>query len=160
MKVDIFIQTTFKGNFAKGEGAYGILLQVMRGGIPKTKEHYAGWSGTTCQRLNIRAAAEALNYMTIPCDVIIHTGSCYVKSVADSGDPKGRNEDVWMAFFAARNRMESVTIQQEGRHEYSAYLKQSWRKRNTLWSVTNKRRNETDGRKRSKKRAVSHIWGI
>ncbi len=28
-----------------------------------------------------------------------------------------------MAFFAARNRMENVTIQQEGRHEYSAYLK-------------------------------------
>lgn len=123
MKVDIFIQTTFKGNFAKGEGAYGILLQIMRGGIPKTKEHYAGWSGITRQRLNVRAAAEALNYMTTPCDVTIHTGSCYVKSVAESGDPKGRHKDIWMAFFAARNRMESVSIQQEGRHEYSAYLK-------------------------------------
>lgn len=123
MKVDIFIQTNFKGSFAKGEGAYGILLQTMQGGIPRTKEHYAGWSGTTPQRLNIRAAAEALNYMTAPCDVTIHTGSCYVKSVADSGDHKGKHKDIWMAFFAARNRMKSVTIQQEGRHEYSAYLK-------------------------------------
>lgn len=123
MRVDIFIQTTFKGNFAKGEGAYGILLQIMRGGIPRTKEHYAGWSGTTCQRLNVRAAAEALNYMTAPCDVTIHTGSCYVKSVAESGETKGKHEDIWMAFFAARNRMKSVTIQQESRHEYSSYLK-------------------------------------
>lgn len=123
MKVDIFIQTTFKGNFAKGIGAYGILLQTMRGGVPRTKEHYAGWSGATCQRLNVRAAAEALNYMTVPCDVTIHTGSCYVKSVAESGETKGKHQDIWMAFFAARNRMERVTIVQESRHEYSAYLK-------------------------------------
>lgn len=123
MRVDIFIQTTFKGNFAKGDGAYGILLQIMRGGVPKTKEHYAGWSGTTRQRLNVRAAAEALNYMTVPCDVILHTGSCYVKSVAESGETRGKHQDIWLAFFAARNRMKSVTIVQEGRHEYSAYLK-------------------------------------
>lgn len=42
MKIDIYIITLWKGtNFAKGSGAYGILLEVVKDGTPYTKEHYA-----------------------------------------------------------------------------------------------------------------------
>lgn len=123
MKVDIYITTIFRGNFAEGSGAYGIVLQVKNGNEPVTKEHYVGWSGISCQRLNARAAAEALNYMTAPCDVVIHTDSQYIQYVAGCGERAGKHRDVWESFFNAGKRMKSVSVVAEGEHEYSNYLK-------------------------------------
>lgn len=130
MTVDIFITTTFKGNFADCTGAYGIILQLMVSGTPKTKEHYAGWSGLSYQKLNIRAAAEAINYMQTPCDVVIHTDNPYIESVIKTGDHGGKHNDLWLDFFAARNRMKSVTVKREKHHEYDSYLRNELRKGN------------------------------
>ena len=123
MKVDIFITTIWSGNFAEGTGAYGILLQVVQGDKPVTREHYAGWSRTSIQKLNARAAAEALNYMTISCDVVIHTDNTYVEHVAQTGETNGKYGDIWLMFFAAKNRMKSVTVVRDSEHEYAGYLK-------------------------------------
>ncbi len=124
MKVDIYITTTFGGSFASGTGAYGILLRTMRGNHPVTREHYAGWSGISIQKLNVRAAAEALRYMTMPCDVVVHTDSSYIKYVAEHGNTNGKFPELWMSFFAARNRMRSVCLELESDHEYQAYLQE------------------------------------
>lgn len=124
MRVDIYITTTFGGSFASGTGAYGILLRTMRGNKPVTREHYAGWSGISIQKLNVRAAAEALHYMTTPCDVVIHTDSSYIKYVAEHGNTNGKFPDLWMSFFAARNRMRSICVELEPGHEYQAYLQE------------------------------------
>ena len=57
MKIDIYIITLWKGsNFAKGSGAYGILLEVVKDGTPYTKEHYAGWENLSYPKLQLRAA--------------------------------------------------------------------------------------------------------
>ncbi len=124
MKVDIYITTTFGGSFASGTGAYGILLRTMRGNRPATREHYAGWSGISIQKLNVRAAAEALRYMTTPCDVVLHTDNSYIKYVAEHGDTNGKFPDLWLSFFASRNRMRSVRVELEAEHEYKAYLQE------------------------------------
>lgn len=65
MKVDIYIITLWKGtNFAKGSGAYGILLEVVKDGTPYTKEHYAGWENLSYPKLQLRAVVDALSYLT------------------------------------------------------------------------------------------------
>ncbi|MDE5588209.1 MAG: hypothetical protein K2J60_03590 [Acetatifactor sp.] len=123
MKVDIYLTTTFKGSFASGTGAYGILLRTMRGQRPAMREHYAGWSGISIQKLNVRAAVEALCYMNAPCDVVIHTDNQYIKYVIENGNTNGKFVELWKSFFAARNRMKSVRVELESGHEYQEYLK-------------------------------------
>lgn len=79
MKIDIYIITLWKGtNFAKGSGAYGILLEVVKAGTPYTKEHYAGWENLSYPKLQLRAVVDALSYVTRPCDIKIHIDSGYV----------------------------------------------------------------------------------
>lgn len=123
MRVDIFITTDFAGNFASCAGAYGIMLQVMKDGRPVTKEHYAGWSGISYQKLNVRAAVEAIQYVTVPCDVVIHIDNAYVQGVAESQKTQGKYKELWLQFFAACNRMKSVRVERESKHEYTRYLK-------------------------------------
>lgn len=130
MTVDIFITTTFKGNFACCTGAYGIILQLMVNGTPKTKKHLAGWSGLSYQKLNVRAVAEAMGYMQAPCDVIIHIDNPYIESVIKSGGADGKYGTLWLDFFAARNRMKSVTVKREKHHEYASYLRNELKKEN------------------------------
>lgn len=132
MTVDIFITTTFKGNFACCTGAYGIILQLMVDGAPKTKKHLAGWAGLSYQKLNVRAVVEAIGYMQAPCDVIIHTDNPYIESVIKSGGSDGKYGTLWLDFFAAKNRMKSVTVKRERRHEYTSYLKNELKKENYI----------------------------
>ena len=125
MKVDIFITVEHRGNF---ESCAGIVLQVMGEKGPVTKEHYAGWSGISYQKLNVRAATEAIQYMQVPCDVVIHTNNQYVQYVIESGETSGKYRELWLQFFAAYNRMKSVRVERESRHEYDSYLRRELEK--------------------------------
>lgn len=123
MKVDIYITTVFRGDFRRGSGAYGIVLSTMLRGKEEIKTHCAGWDGISRQKLNVRAVAEAIQHINMPCDVVIHTDSPYVQYVIENGNTNGKFPELWMTFFAARNRMNSVTVERESRHKYRTPLK-------------------------------------
>ncbi len=124
MRVDIYITTRWHGNFANGSGEYGIILQVMQNGEPRTKEHYAGWSHLPYQKLAVRAVTDAMQCMTAPCDVVIHTDNVYVESIINSGKSGGKYIELWESFFDAAKEMTSITVVREKRHEYASYIKQ------------------------------------
>lgn len=123
MKVDIYITTAFKGRFQSGTGAYGIMLQTIKKGEPATRDHYAGWRGISRQKLNVRAAAEAIQYINTPCDVVVHTDSPYIKYVIENGNTNGKFSGLWSAFLEAERNMKSVKAEVERKHEYTSYLK-------------------------------------
>lgn len=123
MKVDIYITTTFHGDFKRGNGAYGIILSTMLCGKEKIKQHYAGWDGISRQKLNVRAVTEAIQYINMPCDVVIHTDSPYVQYVIENGNTNGSFIELWTSFFAVRNRMKSVKVEREARHKYRSHLR-------------------------------------
>lgn len=123
MKVDIFITTKWKGNFAKGKGSYGIILQVEQNGNPITKEHYAGWDNLSIQKLQVRSVTEAIQYITRPCDVVIHTDSFYIVFVIDEKNTNGKYQELWETFFDASNDMKSIKVELDGHHEYASYIK-------------------------------------
>lgn len=130
MNVDIYITTRFSGDFKSGNGAYGIVLSTMLRGKEEIKEHYAGWDGISRQKLNVRAAMEAINYIHTPCDVVIHTDSPYVQYVIENGNTNGKFPALWLSFFAARNRMESVKVELEPKHKYHLHLQLGLEKEN------------------------------
>jgi ribonuclease HI len=70
--VDIFTDGACSGN--PGPGGWGALLRMGR----HEKEICGGELATTNQRMEIRAAIEALNALTRPCEVTIHSDSKYV----------------------------------------------------------------------------------
>lgn len=124
MKVDIYITTCWHGNFAKGSGGYGIALCLADGKRQGVKEHYAGWDSLPYQKLAVRAAADAIQYMTAPCDVVIHTDNPYVEGTVNSGKPGGKYAVLWETFFEAAGRMQSVKAVREKHHEYTMRLRQ------------------------------------
>lgn len=124
MKVDIYIITLWKGtNFAKGSGAYGILLEVVKDEVPYTKEHYAGWENLSYPKLQLRAVVDALNYMIRPCEVRIHMDQGYVTGAWEHKNNNGKYEELWEALKQKASKMDKVDIDLDGDHEYASYLK-------------------------------------
>ncbi len=99
------------------------MLQTVRKGEPATRDHYAGWRGISRQKLNVRAATEAIQYINTPCDVVIHTDSPYIKYVIENGNANGKFSGLWSAFSEAKSHMKSVKAEVERKHEYTSYLK-------------------------------------
>ncbi len=124
MRVDIYITTRWHGNFGNGCGEYGIVLQVIQNGEPKTKEHYAGWSNLPYQKLAVRAVTDAIQCMTTPCDVVIHIDNVYVEGIINFKELTQKYYELWETFFDAAQRMTSVKAVREKRHEYTSYIKQ------------------------------------
>jgi ribonuclease HI len=73
MTVEIFSDGACKGN--PGPGGWGALLRF--GG--EEKELFGGEPDTTNNRMELMAVIEALNSLTRPCEVIVHTDSQYVQ---------------------------------------------------------------------------------
>lgn len=122
MKIDIYIITLWKGtNFAKGSGAYGILLEVVKDGTPYTKEHYAGWENLSYPKLQLRAVVDALSYVTRPCDIKVHIDSGYVTGNWET-KKSGKNAELWEALRQKAMKMDNVEIVLDGKHEYASYL--------------------------------------
>lgn len=113
MKVDIYIITLWKGtNFAKGSGAYGILLEVVKAGTPYTKEHYAGWENLSYPKLQLRAVVDALWHMS----------QDHVTGAWESKCNNGKYMGLWDSLKQRVEKMDNVEIVLDGKHEYASYL--------------------------------------
>jgi len=110
-KVLIYTDGACRGN--PGPGGWGAVL--ISGG--KEKEICGGDLATTNNRMELMAAIQALDALTKPCAVELHTDSQYVKNgvtqwihgwkargwkTADRSPVK--NEDLWKRLDAARGR--------------------------------------------------------
>lgn len=112
-KVIIHTDGACRGN--PGPGGWGAILQAGS----HTKEISGGDLATTNNRMELMAAIQALEALTKPCKVELHTDSQYVKNgvtqwihgwkargwkTADKSPVK--NEDLWKRLDAARSRHE------------------------------------------------------
>ena len=73
-KVEIFTDGACKGN--PGPGGWGAILRAANG---SERELSGGETPTTNNRMELKAAIEALNALSKPCRVELHTDSNYVK---------------------------------------------------------------------------------
>ena len=110
-KVHIYTDGACKGN--PGPGGWGALLMFGQ----HEKELFGGESGTTNNRMELKAVIEALNTLTRPCEVIVHTDSQYVqKGISEwihgwkargwktAAKEPVKNADLWQALDAAQAR--------------------------------------------------------
>jgi ribonuclease HI len=107
-QVDVFTDGACKGN--PGPGGWGALLRM---GMHE-KELSGGEAETTNNRMEMTAVIRALNALTEPCNVTLHTDSRYVidgmTKWIDGWQRKGwvsaskkpvRNQDLWHDLIAA-----------------------------------------------------------
>ncbi|MDX1451087.1 MAG: ribonuclease HI [Oleiphilaceae bacterium] len=73
MRVEIYTDGACKGN--PGPGGWGALLQYGE----HSKELFGGEANTTNNRMELQAAISALEALTRPSQVIIHTDSQYLR---------------------------------------------------------------------------------
>lgn len=73
-KIDIYTDGACRGN--PGPGGWGALLSYA----DKERELFGGEKDTTNNRMELRAAIEALKVLTQRCDVTLTTDSVYVKN--------------------------------------------------------------------------------
>ena len=109
--VEIYADGACKGN--PGPGGWGALLTANG----KRKELFGGETATTNNRMELMAAIQALESLTRPCAVELHTDSTYVmKGISDwihgwkrrgwrTADNKPvKNDDLWRRLDTARLR--------------------------------------------------------
>ena len=111
--VEAFTDGACRGN--PGPGGWGVVLRS--GG--RVKELFGGDPATTNNRMELRAAIEALTALKKPCRVDLYTDSRYVRSGIMEWVPAWRargwrtadkkpvkNQDLWEALAAAAARHE------------------------------------------------------
>jgi ribonuclease HI len=110
-RVDIFTDGACKGN--PGPGGWGVLLRMGT----HEKEMSGHDPATTNNRMEMTAAIRALNALTEPCEVTLHTDSRYVidgitkwvhgwqrKGWINASRQPVRNADLWHELIAAAKR--------------------------------------------------------
>ena len=110
-KVEIFTDGACKGN--PGPGGWGALLRMGSA----EKELSGSEPQTTNNRMEMTAAIRALNALTEPCEVTLHTDSRYVidgitkwvhgwqrKGWVNSSRQPVRNADLWHELIAASQK--------------------------------------------------------
>ena len=110
-QVEIFTDGACKGN--PGPGGWGVLLRMGR----HEKEMSGSDPATTNNRMEMTAAIRALNALTEPCEVTLHTDSRYVidgitkwvhgwqkKGWVNASKQPVRNADLWHDLIAAAKR--------------------------------------------------------
>jgi ribonuclease HI len=108
-RVEIFTDGACKGN--PGRGGWGALLVAGE----HKKELFGGEPNTTNNRMELKAVIEALNALSRPCEVIVHTDSQYVqKGISEwihgwkqrgwktAAREPVKNADLWQALDAAQ----------------------------------------------------------
>ncbi len=108
-KIDIYSDGACKGN--PGRGGWGALLVMGE----REKEIFGGELNTTNNRMELKAVIEALNVLTRPCEVVVHTDSQYVqKGISEwihgwkargwktAAKAPVKNVDLWQALDAAQ----------------------------------------------------------
>lgn len=141
MKVDIYIETSsqFQG---KVERKCGYVLSTQLRGREETRKHFGTVSGTYHQAV-LLTITDALEHMTRPCKICIHTRDLYVGSrleklteMAGSGwlDSKGqpiKNKEEWQQVYKAMNALpdpHEITAKTE-KHSYSMWLREEMKHR-------------------------------
>ncbi|MFW5418296.1 ribonuclease HI [Nocardiopsis sp. CNT-189] len=112
-RVEIYTDGACKGN--PGPGGWGVLLRWGR----HEKELYGGEAETTNNRMELTAAIVALESLTRPVPVVLHTDSTYVRDGITrwvhgwkrngwrtSGKAPVKNEDLWRRLDEAASRSE------------------------------------------------------
>ena len=110
-QVEIFTDGACSGN--PGPGGWGVLLRWN--GV--TKELYGGEPDTTNNRMELKAAINALDALKEPCNVDLYTDSVYVrdgisswidgwkaKDWKTSAKKPVKNADLWQKLDVARTR--------------------------------------------------------
>jgi ribonuclease HI len=110
-KIEVFTDGACKGN--PGPGGWGALLRYR----DNERSLYGGESHTTNNRMELRAAIEALNALKEPCEVTLTTDSQYVrKGITEwienwkkrgwrtAGREPVKNVDLWQALDAQCQR--------------------------------------------------------
>jgi ribonuclease HI len=110
-KVNIYTDGACKGN--PGRGGWGALLVTGA----HEKELFGGAPETTNNRMELQAVIEALNALTRPCDIVVHTDSQYVqKGISEwihgwkargwktAAKEPVKNADLWQALDSAQAR--------------------------------------------------------
>ncbi len=110
-KIEIFTDGACKGN--PGRGGWGALMVAGE----KEKELFGGERNTTNNRMELKAVIEALNALTRPCEVVVHTDSQYVqKGISEwihgwkargwktAAKEPVKNVDLWQALDSAQAR--------------------------------------------------------
>jgi ribonuclease HI len=108
-KIEIFTDGACKGN--PGTGGWGALFVAGE----REKELFGGELNTTNNRMELTAVIEALNTLTRPCEVVLHTDSQYVlKGITEwiegwkargwktAAKAPVKNVDLWQALDAAQ----------------------------------------------------------
>ena len=118
MKVSIFTDGAARGN-PDGPGGYGAVLRyVDPQGAVHEKELSAGYKKTTNNRMELMAAIVALEELTKPCEVDLHSDSKYlvdafnqhwIDSWIKKGWKRGKNEpvkniDLWKRLLKAKEQ--------------------------------------------------------
>jgi ribonuclease HI len=109
--VEIFTDGACRGN--PGPGGWGVLLIAGE----RRKTLYGGEKNTTNNRMELRAAIEALKALNGERDVVLHTDSKYVMDGINNWLPAWKkrgwktaarkpvkNQDLWMALDEAVNK--------------------------------------------------------
>ncbi|WP_412057687.1 ribonuclease HI [Bartonella sp. DGB2] len=125
-KVEIYTDGACSGN--PGMGGWGALLRYGM----REREIYGGERATTNNRMELRAAIEALNALKEPCLVDLYTDSTYVKNGItkwiflwkknnwrlSNGAPV-KNQELWQALDVAveRNKVSWHWVKGHAGHE-------------------------------------------
>jgi len=124
-KVDVFTDGACKGN--PGPGGWGVLLRMGQ----HEKEMSGGEPDTTNNRMEMMAVIKALNALTEPCEVTLHSDSKYVidgitkwvhgwkkKGWINASKQPVRNADLWHDLIeaVARHRVHWVWVRGHDGH--------------------------------------------
>ncbi len=114
-EVTIYTDGAARGN-PDGPGGYGAVLQYTdKKGEPHKREYSAGYRKTTNNRMELMGVIAALEALTIPCHVLLHTDSSYVVNAFNkgwiekwqsnnwrtSGREPVKNKDLWLRLLKA-----------------------------------------------------------
>lgn len=110
-RVEVFTDGACKGN--PGPGGWGVLLRMGR----HEKELSGGEAETTNNRMEMTAVLRALEALTAPCEVTLHTDSRYVidgmtkwisgwqrRGWVNAAKEPVKNRDLWELLVAAAAR--------------------------------------------------------
>lgn len=124
--VEIYTDGACSGN--PGPGGWGVLLIYGE----NEKELSGGEAATTNNRMELKAAIEALNALTRPMAVRLHTDSVYLRdgitqwihswkarNWRTAAKKPVKNEDLWRALddAAARHRIEWIWVKGHSGHD-------------------------------------------
>lgn len=124
-KVEIFTDGACKGN--PGPGGWGVLLRMGA----HEKEMSGGEPDTTNNRMEMTAVIKALNALTEPCEIALHTDSRYVidgitkwvhgwkkKGWINASKQPVRNADLWHDLIeaVARHRIDWIWVRGHSGH--------------------------------------------